>query len=644
MDIKSFERILKNPYFQAILFILFAFLVLPTYLSTSSFLCEIDKINLTNCLDSSWVMSLHWALQKNFIFGKDYLFTYGPLGFLGTRTALGFSPLYFLITDLFIIVNLAFILTYAFRRFYTLQALGLCFLIAYITAGGAGMYSDQVVFTLLLISIFWLNYSVEHSKIITLIIPVIITCLLFYIKANMSFIGFILFYVYLLYFIFTDKENRPAKILFGLSVPLIIFLLSFPLKTDIFGYVSGSLSLIDGYNDAMSIALGGYFKFFLLAVASLSAFAAFFFIKNLRSNFLLFLTFGIFSFVLFKQSFVRSDLHIAIFFTFFPAICGLLAIFYKRVSAFQGLTILGISLACLLAIFLLLGYSKPSDKLNYFSNIFYQDNLQERYENSFNRFNLPPEVKQIIGDKSVDIIPWNIDYLYFNRLNYNPRPVIQSYSVYTPYLIDLNTQKYESESAPEFVIFSNASIDSRYALFDDQGVKLSLIKHYSCLGLYNTQGTDFLLFRRTPNNAALNLSQPTEETIKFNDVYTLKDTNKSYFIKAEINYSILGKLVRAAYKPYFVEIVFTLEDGTQKWHRVIVPILKSGVLINPLIEDEKDFYNLVKGNEMPSNKKIKSFRFDMVNPGFPMRRFGWRTFKPDIKLTVSEVSIERKPN
>ena len=36
-------------------------------------------------LDPSWVIGLHLAADKGMIFGRDLVFTYGPLGYLSAR-------------------------------------------------------------------------------------------------------------------------------------------------------------------------------------------------------------------------------------------------------------------------------------------------------------------------------------------------------------------------------------------------------------------------------------------------------------------------------------------------------------------------------------------------------------------------------
>lgn len=636
---KVFHHVLMKTFF--ILFTLY--LLLPNALVSESFLCLHDSINVNSCLDQSWMTSINWALIKNFVFGKDYVFTYGPLGFLSTRTSVGFSPFYFLIFDLFVLSNFAFILIYVFRNFYSLLSVALTLIIAAAISSNA-MYLEQMVFILLLISIFWLNYSIKNSALIGLIVPVVSTVLLFFIKVNISFVALAVFYLCLAYFIAADKQKRLMKILVALALPILIFALSFPLKTNLPGYIAGGLALIDGYNDAMNSRMREYVNYSNYALALLFVFFAVLFVrlKNLKREWLLFLICGIFSFVLFKQSFVRADLHVLAFFTIFPAVCGLVFIFYRQLSVFQIGSLSVICLICLVIGFNLDAYPALSTKLNYFTGIATgARETNDKLEADYKRFSLPPEILEKIGNQSVDIIPWNINLLFFNRLNYQPRPVIQSYGVFTPYLINLNGQSYEDErTAPQFVIFSNPSIDGRYSLFDDNSVKLDLIKHYSCLGLFNWQNSDFLLFQRKQNNTQISFSSPVEEKIKFGEDYHLKNTDQPYFVKIKIKYSLTGRAVRFFFKPFQLSLYFTLSDGTTRWHRAIVPILENGVTVNPYIENEKDFMEFAaSGSAAGAAKKIKSFRIELDSVKPNVKAFGSKNYEEEIQLSVAEMSV-----
>lgn len=638
----TFDKIFNSKFAKAALILQLLVLLLPNFFLLGTSLCEdADVVDVAACLDQSWILSLNWAIEKHLVFGRDYLFTYGPLGFLSTRTPIGFNPYIFLLFDAFIIANFLFILLYVFRRFYSVKVVCLTFLIAY-TLAGPTLYIHDVIFLLLLLTIFWLNYSVRHSYALGLITPAVIAVLLFYIKISASFLSLALFYTYLFYFFFRNKEKRLTTFFLALLVPGLLVLLSFPLRTDLIDYVAGGLSFTDGYNDAMNISPREFLKFAFIAVSILVIFFVAFYLKNVKTNFVLLLSSVFFSYTLFKQSFVRADLHVLSFYFFFPALCGLMLIFYERVSTFQKYAVISICFVCSIVSTSFDIYPSITSRLNYFTEISTRSDFQRRYDDAFSRFKLPARVRETIGSKNVDIIPWNVNYLYFNRLEYNPRPVVQSYAAYTPYLVNVNGRKYDDESAPDFVIFSNESIDGRYPFFDDQQAKLNLIKNYFCLGRYQSGESDFLLFQKNLSRKSLELLPFGEQTVKFEESYILPDINKSYFIKFDINYSLLGKVVRLAYKPFPVVIEFTLGDGSIREHRVIVPTLKNGVLVNPFIENEVDFFNLTEGNPIDISKKIKSIKFKLVSPTSFIRAFSKENYDQEIKLNVSEIIFHSK--
>ena len=60
-------------------------------------------------------------------------------------------------------------------------------------------------------------------------------------------------------------------------------------------------------------------------------------------------------------------------------------------------------------------------------------------------------------------MPWDIADLPANGLRYRPRPIIQSYSAYTPFLQQLNKRHFGSVDAPSYLVLSASSIDGRNA-------------------------------------------------------------------------------------------------------------------------------------------------------------------------------------
>jgi hypothetical protein len=68
-------------------------------------------------LDVSWQMTLNYARAMHWTWGKDIIYTYGPLGFLGTRLGFGISRWAFLLFDIFFVANMF----YLFRDFLRLN-------------------------------------------------------------------------------------------------------------------------------------------------------------------------------------------------------------------------------------------------------------------------------------------------------------------------------------------------------------------------------------------------------------------------------------------------------------------------------------------------------------------------------------------
>lgn len=116
--------------------------------------------------------------------------------------------------------------------------------------------------------------------------------------------------------------------------------------------------------------------------------------------------------------------------------------FFEKYPIYVKTIVIAVCFLCGLIGFSLGSYWNPLNKSEYSAGIF-TGNDSEKSAADAQLFALPSEITDKIGRKSVDIVPWEIVFPYFNRLNYNPRPVVQSYAAFTPYLINLNYEKYE---------------------------------------------------------------------------------------------------------------------------------------------------------------------------------------------------------
>src|SRR6185295_7610727 len=60
-------------------------------------------------LDQSWVMALHLAIKNKLVFGKEFVFTYGPLGVFNTRLSIGVNEVVYILFDLFVVANFFYV-------------------------------------------------------------------------------------------------------------------------------------------------------------------------------------------------------------------------------------------------------------------------------------------------------------------------------------------------------------------------------------------------------------------------------------------------------------------------------------------------------------------------------------------------------
>jgi hypothetical protein len=217
-----------------------------------------------------------------------------------------------------------------------------------------------------------------------------------------------------------------------------------------------------------------------------------------------------------------------------------------------------------------------------------------------NNNSLPQDVLNQIGTAPVDVFPWNVHLLIENNLNYTPRPVIQSYSVYTKYLEDLNFNFYNSEKAPRFILYDYASIDSRYPFFDESKVNLLLTKNYRIVNSFIHNERSMLLLEKIPNKKPIDLLYKREFKAKFDEPIIVKPN--SYY-EVLVNNSFKGKLYSITnHSPEITLFISTNKDVRE--FRTSKSLLESGFSSGKFVNSIEDFKGILTNQ---NTNEIKSF-------------------------------------
>ncbi len=203
--------------------------------------------------------------------------------------------------------------------------------------------------------------------------------------------------------------------------------------------------------------------------------------------------------------------------------------------------------------------------------------------------------KAIVGRSTIDVLGFEQSVAIFNGFNYQPRPVFQGYSAYTPYLSRLNYDYFASDRAPDYVLFKLQTIDYRLATMDDPHVLRLLIQRYTYL--FTEQG--FTLWKRKPGpfNAAAFEPKPIRSgTVRLGQKINLADlADQNIWVEIDYGFSLLGKLRRFFFKPPVVQLRITDQKGYESVHRLPRPIGQAGFMLNPVIDDLLDFMRAAGG-------------------------------------------------
>ncbi|MCB0199245.1 MAG: hypothetical protein KDI03_04160 [Anaerolineae bacterium] len=637
-------------------------------------------------LDPSWAIAINLAFERGMRFGEDFIFTFGPLGILSTRLNIGVSPLAMMVWDLFLMGSIAVVLYLTLRETRTYLSVFLVFLAAFLFRV-VPPHTIALINTLFVIFLFLLIYHLWRGALWALALAVLYSWLIFFTKANMGLPALALMVVYLAYLVILPRPygRRPA-LLAGAGFVILGVVLAVVLNVDMAGFIAGSWHLADAYNDAMALpfALSSAPQEMLpLSLAIIAAFLLLALVnwrtilKNLDFA-LAYLMIAGYLFLVFKHAYVRAFGHPWYFFQSAPAAIGLLALYarlvtsqdsaetskvaestdggdtnrrgpveagnrrlpksYQTVSEKIAQSSLarwsaGVFLLALLCAFpagVQLYSTEALDvKVEHLRNYgrmavsgppYYEGNPNVQTQA------LPQSTLDLIGNGSVDVMPWEISTIYFNGLAYDPRPVIQSYTAYDGWLDQRNADKYLSDSAPEFILFSMGDIDGRHPFFTEPRTRRTLLSHYQIV--QRTPG--FLLLQRREQPLVVTETPGATGTARLGEFIDLEPTDALQFITADIEYSLRGKVERFLYQPKLLWVTLEFEDGETRTYRAVKTMVNDQALVDPFVEtlDDAQVYLESLGRD---GRRVKRVRFETDLP---------RAFQPEFTYHITQVVVQ----
>lgn len=591
-------------------------------------------------LDPSWRMALGYFFEKGMRFGSDVVFTYGPLGFIMGKTFSGYQFWELIAGQLVLAVISAVVLLRQGKR---LTGYNRYFFFIFVLLFST-LYEDALHMIVIAIMGFELLRLIDAPCPIYTALIAAVLALYSQIKfTDLLLAGFIV--VLVMGYGFWRRQWRAA-LWFGAAF-LIVYLgiwLGFGQRlSDLPAYLRASWEISQGYQWAMGfpspltpLVLG------LIVLCGLIAYA----LIHLRlqpdkpravaNTFLL----GAFIYLNWKHGFVRADGHMIGFFycallplTAYPALLD----DPPRSTKAHRWTFILLTLISVVGIETALASVVSRSLANFqgkvwgnVSSVINWERTRQGYREHLTvarNATVMPQTSELVGDATVDVLGSDQGVALFNRFNYRPRPVIQSYSTFTPFLSELNRDFLASDEAPDYILMKLQSIDYRLPALDDSHVLRLLPHRYD----FVQAETGFLVWKRRPGAFDATAIAPRllrQDTMEVGRPYSLaSDNHQPLWVQIDLRPNLWGLLRSFLYKPPQVILRILSNDGNATEYLMPLPMGRNGFVINPIIEDYVDYMHFA-GNS--PEKLVKAITLRLA-PGDE------RFFKPVASIEVSSI-------
>ncbi|MGD1920693.1 MAG: hypothetical protein ACFCAD_18505 [Pleurocapsa sp.] len=517
-------------------------------------------------LDDSWASALHIAFRDRIQFGTDFIYTYGPYGFL--RVAHYYFPE-----------------TYGY---------GFGFSILIAIAGWVGLFrivrycvSRRDWSWIFLVPILWFfphnHLSIDSFQFLIVMLPLL---LYFYISKNMTpalVLGtinlalssltkhtYFLLAIAVIILITIDEVGKLKRVPRIASVYIAFIWMFWLVAAQDIGnfpaYILNGLEVIKGFGASMGTP--GHLDEILLYVLGTGTFLGLIGFVEWRNRRLwgILPTLGLAAifFITFKGAFTRHDAHaLQGMYNASPIMFMFTAILWPSIknSNWRISSKVRLSLPWLLSFSVLSMTIMSVIVLDHYIKFSLGDYVLNALK--FNQERIPQVVKMVSGQGSalgiaeqgkaairdanvlppvsgtVDLYPNEIATIFAYDLEYKPRPTVQSFSAYTSKLAKLNAEHLTTPNAPENILFDLKPIDGRLASFEDGLSWPEILTRYDITNMENR----YLLLKRNTKPRTYEFEPTVEQAnVAMNQWYEVKDGQEPVWGKINIHPNLIGNL------------------------------------------------------------------------------------------------------
>ncbi|MGL5742412.1 MAG: hypothetical protein ACRCXC_07625 [Legionella sp.] len=563
-------------------------------------------------LDPSWALGLNQAIAQCLAFGKEIIFTLGPYASIYTKTYHPATSLMMMAGCLYLAV------LYWLSLIHLMKKARWYWILIYCIVLFGMLYSrDSLFFSypllLGIISFRMVSLKSQHDLnepslgfTFMLFTPL---GLLPLVKGSMLILCVSIILLCCIFFLINKKKKLAVICLAATTVSIILFwLLAGQSIIDLPHYLISSLTIAAGFTEAMS-SDGNQNEIIVYVIASASVFLVICWQKDtpLGAKIFLLAVFFMFLFVSFKTGFTRHYGH-----AFIPGTSILFAALFLPFLFNSVITYLLICVSLSSWYYINSHYTHISLPYNVVSS--YQSAwhgfrsriedpywLEKSFDFTMNFLGMQAAFPLLQG--TTDIYSYEQTYLIASRNRWSPRPIFQSYSVFTSELAERNKEHLQGKNSPDNIIFRIEPIDKRVPSLEDGASWPLLLANYEPI----ERNQYFLVLQKMKKAHQITQTQLKSERHTLGDLVNVANKQGFLFIEVELKPTLLGTLTTIFFKPSPLKITFNLNNGMTKQYRFVASMAQSSFLISPLIENTAEFSLLYNSENDLNEKRVTSF-------------------------------------
>lgn len=562
-------------------------------------------------LDASWVWGLNAFTTAGFRFGRDLIFTYGPLGYmirpLDVGPSLGRGLMLRLVVHVAIFGCLILLLVRG-RRPRSLAF----FLAGFLLLAAFGLEFD---YQILVAAAFVLALAIELRITSLLAVPSAVCAALILMRFGTGVSGLAMTVAGAISWWWRWRTTRGPMVLLGSYLIVIAWL-----GNRVFGSLAGtatflrlSAEIARGYNDTMSSAgpvpavLGGLLV--LVGATGLTLVLS----RRLWPSSTVLQVLALPILLGFKHSFVRQDWGHEPF-LFGIALAGLV-VALAFASRWAELRVLGVAALGVVGVFVATADQRAVDARraalgavvtgasgrSQLAALLHWNTTRAGLAEASRRTletqdSLPGSWRERIGGQSVMVVPSELALCAANRLACVPYPTLQMYSTYTRAL-DRWTADRLAASPPEWVIAEVGAIDGRNMVWDCPETWLTLIR-----------GWDVVAASRQPDRLLLGrrgvVRPESEEALgrtraRLGEWSPAPPVQGRVRLGVDVHSTVLGALRRTFFREGPVLLDIAWADGRQSSFRLVIDTARAGVLVSPVVTNTRELADLFDESKAP---------------------------------------------